>query len=639
MNKKILTWIMAIVMSVGLLIQPSKVMAAEEKGLRKWEIDYACFHFENWEEPIFGDSTVSFPDLINDGLEEEAFEILGWEMLGANGWEPYGEPVFIDDGFFRFKVAVSVDESVKDQYVLSPWIFLQFDGDELECVDYEYNADGELEKAIFVSWGYKIVDPDNRIPIKNASIDSDYEQSLGYGKLVSNVIRGTGNLMFSYEWTKKDENGFRYIDGGVFTPGTYRMRIAVRVTIPCDREYQLDPDFELEVNGKKWEKTESPFTFVSEDYTIEVPDLPELQNVNITGDTLSWDPIDGITRYVVWVGWKPAVYDNVTSINLEEFCINNDVNDGTNKVFLIGVDDSSNYITQIFEGEYVTGCGVEPPWLLSPEIYTSDMEIPGYNGPVDRQFNLSCSFEPLIKVSFGEWQVLSGDDWVTYSEEYFRDEGIYRYTVVLETAPDYVDRYKMDPTVFGYIDLVPVHAVNVHYVSDDSEKVDQIIFRSKPYIIKNPSEEPPILEEGHWYEKYGRTYYMLPSGEKATGKQQIGEDFYLFSKNGTLQINVFFEEEGNKYFFGNDGKMRKGWFGRWGAVYYSNEDGAVQTGFVDIEDETYYFDAKGKKTSSIWVDEDGKRYFIKANGCMAKNETISRWGKKYTFDEEGVLIK
>jgi hypothetical protein len=38
-------------------------------------------------------------------------------------------------------------------------------------------------------------------------------------------------------------------------------------------------------------------------------------------------------------------------------------------------------------------------------------------------------------------------------------------------------------------------------------------------------------------------------------------------------------------------------------------------------------------------DQDGKRYYAKKGGALAKNETITKWLKKYTFDENGVLIK
>lgn len=97
--------------------------------------------------------------------------------------------------------------------------------------------------------------------------------------------------------------------------------------------------------------------------------------------------------------------------------------------------------------------------------------------------------------------------------------------------------------------------------------------------------------------------------------------------------------DGNLLYFGSDGKMAKGWLDKWTSVYYFDEDGVMQTGFVDIGNDTYYYNEKGHQTRSVWVNEDGKTYYIKADGTMAKAETIKRWGKKYSFDENGVLIQ
>ena len=32
-------------------------------------------------------------------------------------------------------------------------------------------------------------------------------------------------------------------------------------------------------------------------------------------------------------------------------------------------------------------------------------------------------------------------------------------------------------------------------------------------------------------------------------------------------------------------------------------------------------------------------FYVKADGHLAKNETLTKWGKKYTFDENGVLVR
>lgn len=65
---------------------------------------------------------------------------------------------------------------------------------------------------------------------------------------------------------------------------------------------------------------------------------------------------------------------------------------------------------------------------------------------------------------------------------------------------------------------------------------------------------------GTWYTKWGETYFVTEEGEALTGMQEIGEETYLFDDKGALERNVFYEEEGNKYYFDADGKMVVGWF-------------------------------------------------------------------------------
>ena len=120
--------------------------------------------------------------------------------------------------------------------------------------------------------------------------------------------------------------------------------------------------------------------------------------------------------------------------------------------------------------------------------------------------------------------------------------------------------------------------------------------------------------------------------------QLIDDEFYLFSQRGVLQYNVFYEDDGVKFYFGKDGKLVKGWIDKWTATYYADEEGVIRTGFYEIDGDTYYFDSKGKMTRSTWINANDEKYFAKADGRLAKSETIKRWGKKYSFDSECRLI-
>lgn len=305
-------------------------------------------------------------------------------------------------------------------------------------------------------------------------------------------------------------------------------------------------------------------------------------------------------------------------------------------------DNEIEYIlfaSRVYDCRKFAGEPAEKIGILSAAANSDYETIPKY-GELVKDPYFETNPELPIKVD-GVWVKITedGNSWETVTEGAFTP-GQYAYSLEVSITSDNVNAFMLDPDFKFYVNG---EAWTKLPGADNSEI--RVEFMSEVFTIE--AEEPidpvdpedPIEEEGHWQEKYGAEYYELPDGKKATGMQKIGDDMYLFSNQGTLQKNVFFESDGNKYFFGEDGKMTKGWLDRWGATYYADENGVIQTGFVDIGDNTYYFDSKGKKTSSIWINENGNRYYIKADGRQAKSETIHRWGKEYSFDAAGALIR
>ena len=107
-----------------------------------------------------------------------------------------------------------------------------------------------------------------------------------------------------------------------------------------------------------------------------------------------------------------------------------------------------------------------------------------------------------------------------------------------------------------------------------------------------------------------------------------------------MQKSTFVTVDGKTFFATADGSLAKNtMLSRWTATYLFDEDGVMQTGFASFDGKDYYFDAKGKMVKSAWIDVENDRYYAKADGTLAKNETITKWFKKYTFDENGVLIR
>ena len=78
------------------------------------------------------------------------------------------------------------------------------------------------------------------------------------------------------------------------------------------------------------------------------------------------------------------------------------------------------------------------------------------------------------------------------------------------------------------------------------------------------------------------------------------------------------EIDGQKYFFGEDGKMATGQFDVDGKTYFTQEDGTFRTG---------------------WQEINGQRLYYAENGEVTKNQIVEIEGVKYAFDENGNLIK
>ncbi len=141
--------------------------------------------------------------------------------------------------------------------------------------------------------------------------------------------------------------------------------------------------------------------------------------------------------------------------------------------------------------------------------------------------------------------------------------------------------------------------------------------------------------------KWGSTRYFAPSGKMAVDMKFTAEDGYTYyaTEKGPIKKDAYVVIGESKYYFGKDGRMVTGFLEKWNATYYFDEDGVQVAGkVVTVDDSSYYFNEKGTMVKDKFVDlEDGTHYFDNA-GKMVKNTTITRWFKKYTFDENGVLV-
>ncbi len=194
---------------------------------------------------------------------------------------------------------------------------------------------------------------------------------------------------------------------------------------------------------------------------------------------------------------------------------------------------------------------------------------------------------------------------------------------------------------------VNVHATYFTFSSTDSFESEEAVYEFlgiSPQQPEEPQPEEPQPEEpqelqGEFVTKWGTTYFVTTDGEKVTGLATIDGYTYFFKSNGAMLKSNYAEVDDKTYYFDKEGHMVRGFMEKWLQTYYFDESGAqVKESMFTVDGDTYYANSKGVVVNSEFITfEDGVRYFD-SEGKMVKGTTITRWFKKYTFDENGILL-
>lgn len=128
-----------------------------------------------------------------------------------------------------------------------------------------------------------------------------------------------------------------------------------------------------------------------------------------------------------------------------------------------------------------------------------------------------------------------------------------------------------------------------------------------------------------WKELGGIWYYFHSSGRMLTGWQQIGGIWYYFDENGHMLEGTWLEDGDYIYYLKLGGHMAIGRTNIDGEDYFFNEDKNCQP--------------IGSMFLNHWITDDGNKYYLKDSGKMAKNETLEIGGKKYSFSESGAVVR
>jgi GH25 family lysozyme M1 (1,4-beta-N-acetylmuramidase) len=116
-------------------------------------------------------------------------------------------------------------------------------------------------------------------------------------------------------------------------------------------------------------------------------------------------------------------------------------------------------------------------------------------------------------------------------------------------------------------------------------------------------------------------FYFNPSGYMVTGWVNLGNYYYLDSKNGDMKIGWFKDNAGKWFYADENGVMQKGW------IKYNNNWYYLQ----ETKDNTH---VQGEMRTG-WINITGNDYLLDSSGVMYKD--CQAYG--YSFNSDGVATK
>ena len=149
------------------------------------------------------------------------------------------------------------------------------------------------------------------------------------------------------------------------------------------------------------------------------------------------------------------------------------------------------------------------------------------------------------------------------------------------------------------------------------------------------------MYQNQWYENWGNKYYFGDDGARITSAtHDIDGATYYFDNQGIMKSDYFLNQDGKVYYFDKDGKEYKDQFySNWGNMYYFGKDGARYTNqYYSNWGHTYYFGEGGVRYTDRFYSNDGKLYYFDKKGIRLTNQWYQNWGNKYYFGADGARI-
>ncbi len=136
--------------------------------------------------------------------------------------------------------------------------------------------------------------------------------------------------------------------------------------------------------------------------------------------------------------------------------------------------------------------------------------------------------------------------------------------------------------------------------------------------------EDGVMTENAWHDGY----YFNDKGWMVTGWLQTDAGWYYVNPDDGNKLTGWQKIDGHWYYFAEDGVMTEN---AWYDGCYFNEKGWMVTGWLQTDAGWYYLDHDSGKAVTDWQEIDGHRYYFAEDGIMTENA----WYDGCYFNEKG----
>ena len=144
--------------------------------------------------------------------------------------------------------------------------------------------------------------------------------------------------------------------------------------------------------------------------------------------------------------------------------------------------------------------------------------------------------------------------------------------------------------------------------------------------------------KGGWFTINGSDYLFGPSGYMATGFLKRANGDWVYTDQDGALVSGWVRDGGQWYYLDPSSKvMKTGWLADGGSWYYLTGSGAMATGWVNDGGTWYYLNASGKMATG-WVKDRGSWYYLSPSGAMLMGTQVIN-GRTYVFDDSGAWVR